>query len=175
MSDNRFKEYIENRTAAEIMADYGEQRDEWKILPMTKKDHVGSLHHSNGKTYVCEQYEPKDKEYVIKDELLDILSGKTIEQQMDYYYVTESRRLFSTAYGEITKDDLNEKAVKLSDYDGVIHLLIKSSILIGAKIEAYWGDGILLPEKPVCTYYASDNEGSGTKEREDYAYLLFIK
>ncbi|MCD7796305.1 MAG: hypothetical protein LUG95_01380 [Clostridiales bacterium] len=94
---------------------------------------------------------------------------------MDFYYVTKSRSLYSTAYSEITDEKLTENSVKLSDYDGVQTLLLKGDILIGARIKSWWGDGILLPEQCVCTYYASDNEGSGTNDREDYAYLIFSK
>lgn len=172
MSDNGFKEFIENRTVAEIMADYSEQRDEWETLLVVENDEVVRFRHRNGKTFFCEQYNPENNEYIVNDKMLETLSGKTIEQQMEYFYVTESYRFYSTAYGEITKDDIRQNAVKLSDYKGVKKLLLKNRILIGAKIEGYWGDDILLPEKPVCTYYASDNEGSGTKDREDYAYLI---
>lgn len=41
MSDknyNSFKEYIEKRTVEDIMADYSEQRDEWKKFPLVKSD-----------------------------------------------------------------------------------------------------------------------------------------
>ncbi|MBO5462370.1 MAG: hypothetical protein J6A49_03560 [Clostridia bacterium] len=70
---------------------------------------------------------------------------------------------------------MRENAVKLCDYDRVTELLLKGKILVGAKIKSHWGEGFLLPEKRVCTYYACDNEGSGTKEREDYAYLIFAE
>lgn len=172
MRDNGFKEFIESRTVDEIMADYSEQRDEWETLIVVEKDEIVRFRHCNGRTFFCEQYNPENKEYIVNDKVLEVLSGKTIEQQMEYFYVTESYRFFSTAYDEITKDDLRKNAVKLSDYDGVKKLLLKNKVLIGAKIEAYSGEGILLPESPVCTYYACDNEGSGTKEREDYAYLI---
>ena len=37
MSDKFFKEYIENRTVADIMEDYGEQRAEWQTLLTMEK------------------------------------------------------------------------------------------------------------------------------------------
>ena len=92
---------------------------------------------------------------------------------MEYYYVTKSRNMYDTAYGEITKERLSEKAVPLADYDGVKKLLLKDRILVGAIVKGFFREGKLLLDKCVCTYYASDNEGSGTKEREDYVYLIF--
>lgn len=176
MSHENFKDFIENRTVADIMEDYGEQRDEWQTLLVTDENGVKRFRHENGKDFFCEQYVQSDsdeEEYVISDEILKVLSGKTIEQQMAYYYVTESTTLSSRSYGEITREDLRENSVKLCDYNGVKTLIVKDRILIGARIEAYWGDGVLLPGRSVCTYYASDNNGSGYKEREDYTYLIF--
>ena len=171
MSDKSFKEYIENRTVADIMEDYGEQRDEWQTLLTMENGKVKSFRHSNGQTFYCEQID----DYKVDPTIEETLKGRTIEKQMDYYYVTESVRLYETAYGEITKARLNEKAVKLSEYDGVIKLLLKSDLLVGAIVEGYFSKGNLLLDRCVCTYYASNNEGSGTKDRTDYAYLIFYK
>lgn len=175
MSENGFKEYIENRTIEDIMSDYGEQRDEWETLLVVREDEVVRFAHKNGKTFFCEKCNPDNDKYVVKEEMREVLSGKTIEQQMEHFYITESRRLYSTSYGEVNKENLKEKAVKLCDYKDVKTLLVNDKVLIGAKIDAYWGDGVLLLDKPVCTYYACDDEGSGTKEREDYAYLIFVE
>lgn len=94
---------------------------------------------------------------------------------MENFYLTESIKLAKTAYGDITKEQLRQKAIKLSEYDGVVKLILKGDILIGAVIKGYFGNKKLLPGQSVCTYYASDNEGSGCNEREDYAYLMYIK
>lgn len=171
MNDKSFKDYIENRTVADIMEDYGEQRDEWQTLLTVERGKVKSFRHSNGKTFYCEQID----DYNVDDAIEKNLKGKTIEKQMAHYFVTESVRLYETAYGEITKEKLKEKAVNLSEYDGVIKLLLKADILVGAIVEGYFKEGNLLLDRCVCTYCASDNEGSGTKERGDYAYLIFYK
>ena len=173
-----YKDYIENRTVDDIMADYTEQKDEWETLFVRDENGVKRFRHKNGKNFFCEQYSqynPDDKEYTVKDEILEALSGKTIEEQMEFYYVTQSVRFYSTAYGDITKDDLKEHATKLCEYDSVKKLLLKGDILIGAVIKGYWGDEVLMTDRCVCTYYACDNDGSGTNEREDYSYLIFCK
>ena len=132
----------------------------------------GVFLHSNGRTYTCTQLE---EDYTVGEDMLEVLSGKTVEEQLEHYYVTESHRFYSTAYGDVTKDDLRRHSISLADYCELISLLFKGDILIGAVIKADSGKGFLLREYPVCTYYACDNEGSGTKEREDYAYLIFSK
>lgn len=55
--------------------------------------------------------------------------------------------------------------------------MVKDGLLVGVLIRSYWrflGDCVCLPYGQVCTYYASDNEGSGTNDREDYAYLICV-
>lgn len=157
------------------MNDYGEQKDEWENLLSVKDGEVVRFHHSNGRDFLCEKYEGEYANCNVTDEMLKFLSGKTIERQMEYYYITESRRLYNTVYGEITKEKLQKFADKFCDYKGVRTLLVKEGILVGAKINAMWdGEGKLFRKKPVCTYYAGDNEGSGTKEREDNAHLMFV-
>ena len=152
MSDSRSKELDERETGKPV-----------RVCP------------PNGRSFCCEPYDGEFSDCNVTDEMLRILSGKTVEQQMEHYYVTESRRFYRTAYGEITKENLQRYAKPLGDYGGVRALLVKDGILIGAKIDAMWGgEGKLFRKKPVCTYYASDTEGSGTKEREDYAYLMFV-
>ena len=129
----------------------------------------------NGRNISCEQYDGEFSDCNVTPEMLKILEGETIAQQTGYYYVTESHRFYRTAYGKITSEDLHKYAKKLCDYDGVRSLLIKDGILVGAKIEGMWSDEEkLFRGKPVCIYYADDNEGSGTKEREDNAYLMFV-
>ena len=49
MSNNGFKDFIENRTVADIMNDYGEQRDEWETLLSVKDGEVVRFRHSNGR------------------------------------------------------------------------------------------------------------------------------
>lgn len=174
MSEKGFKEYILNRTIEDIMDCYGEQHDEWETMLVIKKEAV-RFRHKNGKDYFCEQYNPNNEKYIVKEEIKEVLSGKIIEQQMEHFLITESKRLYSTSCENINKDDLKENAVKLCDYKGVKKLLVKDKILIGARIDTYCGDDVLLLDKPVCTNCDCDNEGSTAKEQEDHVYLIFVK
>lgn len=168
-----FKEYIENRTTEDIMEDYGEQRDEWEPLLERKGGNVVRFKHRNGRTFFCTQYEAECDD--IADALKKANAGQTIEEQMQNFYVTESIKLSKTAYGDITKEQLRRKAIKLSEYDGIVELILKGDILIGAVVKGHFGNDNLLLGQSVCTYYASDNEGSGCNEREDYIYLTNVK
>ena len=103
-----------------------------------------------------------------------VLSNQSIEKQMSYFRITEFKKFYKSAYGEITSEQLRKKTIKLCDYPDIIQLILKEKILVGAIIKGYYGNKPLMIGSPVCTYYASDNDGSGNDEREDYAYLMFI-
>ena len=169
MGYESFQDYLEKRTLDDIMEDYDEQRDEWITELWTENGFVKSFRHRNGRTFYCEQID----DYTVDEKIAKVLDGKTVEAQMAYYFVTESRRLYETAFSEITKEDLSEKAVSLSDYEGVVELLLKGKILVGATIRGNAGPEKLLPGKSVCICFASDREDSGTKDREDDICLLF--
>ena len=169
MGYESFQDYLEKRTLDDIMEDYDEQRDEWITELWTENGFVKSFRHRNGRTFYCEQID----DYTVDEKIAKVLDGKTVEAQMAYYFVTESRRLYETAFSEITKEDLSEKAVSLSDYEGVVKLLLKGKILVGATIRGNAGPEKLLPGKSVCICFASDREDSGTKDREDDICLLF--
>lgn len=55
MSENGFKEYIENRTVDDIMEAYGEQRDEWETLLTVENGVVRRFRHSNEKTDISSE------------------------------------------------------------------------------------------------------------------------
>ena len=171
MGYESFQDHLEKRTLDDIMEDYDEQRDEWITELWTENGFVKSFRHRNGRTFYCEQID----DYTVDEKIAKVLDGKTVEAQMAYYFVTESRRLYETAFSEITKEDLSEKAVSLSDYEGVVKLLLKGKILVGATIRGNAGPEKLLPGKSVCICFASDREDSGTKDREDDIYLLFAE
>lgn len=104
------------------------------------------------------------------------LIGKTMEEQMECYRITESVSFTETACGEITSEELREKTYKLEEYSKCVGLIVKGDMLVGVLIKGWPFDREIkcLPYEGVCTYYASDNEGSGTNDREDYAYLICV-
>jgi len=174
MENKDFKDFIMNRTIEDIMEDYGEQRDEWQTMLSMKDGYVVQFRHSNGRTFFCEQYKPEFGATSISHEQELLLSTQSVEKQMSYFYITSSAKFCKSAYGEITKEQLREKTIRLSDYPDIIMLIMKEKTLVGVIIKGYYGDEPLMIDSPVCTYYASDNNGSGSNEREDYAYLMFI-
>ena len=100
------------------------------------------------------------------------LEGKTIQEQLEYYRVTYFSKYSRSSYGEITHEDVRKYMYRLEDRKEVLALVEMDGLVVGARIQGYWSSQICLPYKGVVTYYASDNEGSGYKEREDVMYLI---
>ena len=104
------------------------------------------------------------------------LRGKSLEEQMEYYRITQSASLASTAYGEVTSEQKRSRTWKLDAYPEWTGLVVKEGMIVGVLIREYFSqrDTVCLPYQSVCTYYASDNEGSGTEDREDRAFLICV-
>lgn len=111
-------------------------------------------------------------------DFLAALKGKTLEEQMEYFRIVETEYRSSTAYGEITKSNAYEFGYALKDYKGLIALIVEDGVIIGVCMSAFACYDPLgrpaFPYQNICTYYASDNEGSGYNDREDYAHLCLV-
>lgn len=128
-----------------------------------------------------EKYQVKFGEINFPEGFESKLKGKSLEEQMAFYRVTGSSRIADTPYGQIDEETISEYCHNLSEYGDVTGLIERDGILVGVRIHGWWDkvmqhkeDTLVMPYQCVCTYYASDNNGSGYKEREDYAYLICI-
>ncbi len=119
------------------------------------------------------------QEFTWPEGFLEKLKNKPLEEQMGYYRIVETEHYSRTAYGEITKENCHQFGYALEDYPGLKALVVDDGVLLGACIKPFnsygypWGVPAF-PYHDICTYYASDNNGSGSKDREDYAHLCCV-
>lgn len=162
-----------NRTLDDIMEDY-EGADSWETLLSQKDGAVVQFKClKNGQHYFCIEYSEKFGEICLPEDIQEKLRQKTVEKQMEHFAVAESRYYYKTAYGEECNEKLLKHSVPLADYDGLVRIILHKNVIVGAMVKACFGDSALMFGRPVCVYYTSDNDGSGTNDREDYAYLLY--
>lgn len=121
------------------------------------------------------------REFTWPEGFLEKLRTMPLEEQMACYRVVETRTHSRTAYGEITKENAYRYGYALENYSGLKALIVDDGVLIGVCMEADGADpfrypfGIAaFPYEEICTYYASDNNGSGSNDREDYAHLCCV-
>lgn len=130
----------------------------------------------DGKEYSTEAYQELFGKISFPKGFEDKLREKDLAGQMDFYRITENSVLAGTAYGEAEKSGYFEYSTRLQDYSSLLRLIVKDGMIVGVRIKAWPNEKVpLLPYGRVCTYYASDNEGSGTKDRTDYAWLICVQ
>ena len=114
-------------------------------------------------------YNKKMGSYSIPDKLKEALLGASIEEQLEYFRVTGSSIVSKTGFGSTTSPRSVER---LEDNYYVRGVITDDGIIVGAMVKNdCGGTSPLFMGKCVCVYSASDNNGAGYTEREDYLYL----
>lgn len=142
-------------------------------MPIEFWDSICRLSDEEQKTAIRREVES----YLNKD-FLAALKGKSLEEQMEYYRIVESKYYSKTAYGEITKSNMSEYGYALKDYKGLKALIVEDDVIIGVCIDGFGCYNLIgkvaFPYRDVCTYYASDNDGAGSSDCADYAHLCLV-
>lgn len=102
----------------------------------------------------------------------ETIKGLPIEAQMEHFRTTCRSTYAMTGWGERTSGSGYRRLEEDSDVRG---LIVKDDLLIGVMMCN--DDGRIvpcLPEERVCTYYADDNNGAGSKTRIDYTWLVCV-
>lgn len=68
-----------------------------------KEDHLTQFTHSNGRQLLITPYNEEFGPIRWTENFSQLLEDKSFEEQMEFYAITESRRIASMAYGEITR------------------------------------------------------------------------
>lgn len=117
-------------------------------------------------------YEERFGEIKLPEGFAETLQGLPIDAQMARYRTTRRSEYSMTNWSERTSIGF---AKRLDENSAVTALIVKDSLLVGVMMRNDSGLEVpCLAEKCVCTYYASDNNGAGYKERIDYTYLLCV-
>ena len=142
-------------------------------MPRAFWESIGELSAEEIKVAIRLEVEAK-----LNKEFLASLKGKTLEEQMDSYRIVERTSYSKTAYGEITKSNMHDFGYALKDYKGLNALIVEDGVIIGVCIDAFACYNTLgkpaFPYQNICTYYASDNNGSGDNDRADYVHLCLV-
>ena len=121
------------------------------------------------------------REFTWPEGFLEKLRTMPLEEQMRCYRVVETRSHSRTAYGEITKENAHTYGYALENCSDVKALIVDDGVLIGVCMKTFGADPVNYPDgtaafpyQNICTYYASDDNGSGSNDREDYAHLCCV-
>ena len=119
---------------------------------------------------VC--YEEAFGEVKFPEGFAEKLKGLSLDEQMACYRTTE--------YTSFAMTDWNERTMasgyrKLENTQEVRALIVRDGMLVGVMMRNDNGREVpCLPEERICTYFACDNNGAGSKSRIDYTYLVCV-
>ncbi|MBQ6808656.1 MAG: hypothetical protein IJP07_05825 [Firmicutes bacterium] len=117
-------------------------------------------------------YEERFGEISFPEGFEELLKNLPIEEQMEHYRTTEYSSYSMTNWCERTQKG---SAIRIQNDRDVTALIVKDGILVGVMMLNDSNREVpCLAEERVCTYYASDNNGAGYKERIDYTYLICV-
>lgn len=117
-------------------------------------------------------YEPSFGEVKFPEGFAETLQGRTIEEQMACYRTTFSYRYTQTGWRERR---FNGITVRIEKDAAVTALIVRDGLLVGVMMKDHNGREVpCLADEGVCTYYDSDNNGAGYKERIDYTYFICV-
>lgn len=117
-------------------------------------------------------YDEKMGEVSYPDGFFELIKDLPISEQMKFFRTTTSIRRSHENWNERN----TEYTHTLDEDENVKAIILKDGYIAGVIIYAYFlgSEKAVMPERCVCTYYASENNGSGYKEREEYTYLICI-
>lgn len=128
-----------------------------------------------------EAYEGFREEYVqahataeYPEGFLECLTGKTIEEQAKLFAVVENVSLSKDYYGETENIRHYKNSIPLDKFYEFNALIVEDGLIHGILIKTPWGLAPLAPYETRTTYYADDNNGSGSSCREDTATLICL-
>ena len=118
------------------------------------------------------EYEESFGEICFPEGFEERLRGKTLEEQAKCYRTTDCSEYSVSDYKTRTS---NGYYTGLEYCPDIRALIVKDGILVGVMMVN--DDGRMetcLPGERVCTYYADDNDGAGSKTRIDYTWLVCV-
>jgi len=108
------------------------------------------------------------------DGFVEKLNGKTIEEQMQFFRIAMTDTYSQSSYGEVTNERILKNTYSLA-YSRCKGIIVKDGIIVGVLITDFTDREVpCLPYHAVTTYYASDNDGAGYKERRDRVQLICV-
>ena len=116
-------------------------------------------------------YEERFGEVKFPEGFEALLTGKSLEEQLEHYRIAETTGYTMTDWRE-RKTARYCRVDRCGDVRG---LIVKDGLLVGVMICNEYGRlQACMPEEGVCTYDSDDNNGAGSKCRIDYAYLVCV-
>lgn len=121
------------------------------------------------------KHEEKYGESNFSVQLLNELKGKPLEEQIERFFFNQYTEITYYSYGEEDGGKSYDCIFPVWKHEDFLGVLEKDGVIVGVLVEGVFGkkQPLYLHEK-ICVYSVSDDDGTGSTDREDYLEL-FIK
>lgn len=126
------------------------------------------------------KYTPELGENPLTEEMKRELSGKSLEEQLDYFSVGDSDYIEKYSYGEsdgsLSRRKIAPLREKMNDFWPIVkEVIVCEGIIVGAVF--YMNGGSIgrptLLNKSACTYFSVDDDGTGSEEASSYSTMIY--
>ena len=122
------------------------------------------------------EYTPEYGEYQLSEGWAEALAGKTLEKQIEHFRVLEDTSISHYSYGKDEGSSSRTLGKSLWDSSDVHGIIVDKGIIVGLWVYQYYNSNApLFLGKTICTYSVSEDDGTGSTDREDYISLIFNK
>ena len=122
------------------------------------------------------QYEEKYGKYEFPEKLKQLLEGKTVEEQIKYFRTTEYWRIANKISFDMDINEYSEQHLKgILNNEYVEGVIVDNGVVIGLMVNGWYKElRTCFMNKSALIYSASDNNGAGYKEVEEYLYFVSV-
>lgn len=107
--------------------------------------------------------------YNIDKESLNKLKAKSLMEQIDCYKVNATSRHTSYSYGEVDSEREVTREKTFWNTDDIKDIIVDNGVIVGVVAQKHLhGLYHLFPGETINTYSASEDDGTGSFDRDDY-------
>ena len=98
------------------------------------------------------------------------LCGKSLWEQFDYFTLSDHSDTVTYSYGDKDSESASSNESSLFPTSDVEELILKDGIIVGVSVKSC----VILAGQTVCTYSATEEDGTGSRSVDEYFTLRFI-
>ena len=121
-----------------------------------------------------EMYRQKHEKIIYPEGFRERLEGRSIEEQMNMFAAIERVNISKYSYGSLDKEDMRKWRKPLNNISDFRGLVVENGIIEGILVHTQYGIVPMGPGDTLVTYSASDEDGTGSTEREDTVTFICL-
>ena len=113
-------------------------------------------------------YQAEFGEFYLPHGYAEEMRGKELPEQADYFTVEETCIISSYSYGECDSTRKSSRTLPAWESNEILGIVELDGLVVGLWL----GEKPLFFGHQICTYSASEDDGTGSTDREDYIAIV---